>query len=466
MKTSLVLCLLFLYALSGLANISEASRELFISVDYACFKYSDNVEIVFTEIYYSLLRSQFFYQPDSTGYYALANMYAELKSETGDLIDSNSWQVAFHVSSLAEAKQSYYLVNDVFTASLMPGNYDLTIGASDVYSNISGKQKIKMVVPASSPDRLDISQIELAYNISEPDGGPFDKAGKKITPNTRKVFSHDDTIAYFYAEIYNLDHSWGNYTIDMLIYDGNGILYKNIPPTTQPISGNSAVILNGFNISAFKVGLYNLQVNVYSGGDSVFTTKEFEVCPGKLEWEIAIEKKELADFPEADRITNENEAKNFRDQILYICTRDELRQYDELSIEGKNNFAKVFWARRDPNMDTPINEFKIEHYERFRYANEAFSTFRSQKGKGNGWKTDMGRVYITYGTPSDEENYPSSLEERPWIKWNYDDIEGGVYFVFIDETGYGNYRLVHSTAKREPKDYNWESRLRPSTIIR
>lgn len=466
MKNILVLCLLILYPAAGLADISESPDKLFISVDYSCFKYSDNVEHVFTEIYYSLLRNQFSFQPDSTGYYAFADMNAELKSEIGDLIDSKSWQAAFHVSSLIEAKQPNYLVNDVFTGSLKPGNYDLTIMVSDVNSNTSGKQKIKIAVPAYSSDQLEISLMELAYNITEADGGPFDKAGKKIIPNTRNVFSHDDTMAYFYAELYNLDRSRGNYTLDIRIYDSNNNLYKNIPSTTQPVSKKSAIILNGFNISAFRVGLYNLQLNAYSGGDSVSTNKVFEVSPGKLEWEMAREKRELADFPEADKITNEKEAKNFRNQILYICTRDELKQYDELSIEGKNNFARAFWSRRDPNPGTLINEYKIEHYQRFRYTNEAFSTFKSKAGQGNGWKTDMGRVYITYGPPSDEENYPSSLEEKPWIRWNYDDLEGGVYFIFIDETGYGSYRLVHSTAKREPKDYNWEKRLRPSTSTR
>ena len=466
MKDILVLCLLILFPIIGLADISKSPNNLFISADYSCFKYSDSTEYVFTEIYYSFLRNQFSFLPDTTGYYALADINVELKSETGDFIDSKSWQAALHASSLTEANQSNYLINDIFTGSLIPGNYDLTIMVSDVNSNTSGKRKIKMVVPAYSQDQLEISTIELAYNVTEADGGPFDKAGKKIIPNTRNVFSHDDTIVYFYAELYNLDRSMENYTLDIRIYDSNNNLYKNIPIATRPILEKPAIILNGINISAFRVGLYNLQVNAYSGDDSTFTSKIFEVSPGKLEWEIAREKRELADFPEADKITNEEEAKNFRNQILYICTRDELKQYDELSIEGKNNFAKAFWARRDTNPSTLINEYKIEHYQRFRYANEAFSTFKSKDGQGNGWKTDMGRVYITYGPPSDEENYPSSLEEKPWIRWNYNELEGGVYFIFIDETGYGNYRLVHSTAKREPKDYNWENRLKPSTIVR
>jgi len=177
-------------------------------------------------------------------------------------------------------------------------------------------------------------------------------------------------------------------------------------------------------------------------------------------------REELADFPEAEKIFTEQEAKNFKNQILYIATREELKQYNGLPIEGKNEFSKKFWVKRDPTPGTAINEFKLEHYSRFRYANQAFSTFKSAGVPANGWRNDRGRVYIIYGTPSDEENFPSSLEARPWIKWNYDSVEGGVYFIFIDETGFGDYRLVHSSAQGEPKDYNWEERLLPATIIR
>ncbi|MCD6162945.1 MAG: GWxTD domain-containing protein [candidate division Zixibacteria bacterium] len=211
--------------------------------------------------------------------------------------------------------------------------------------------------------------------------------------------------------------------------------------------------------------MYKLSVGIHSGGNSVIREKYFEITPGKLEWEIAKEKQELADFPEADKITSDDEAKNFKNQILYIASRDELKQYDKLPLAGKNGFAKAFWKRRDPTPETVINEFKIEHYKRFRYANEAYSSFKeAEDSNKNGWRSDRGRVYIVYGAPSDKENNPSSLEAKPWTQWNYDNVEGGVYFIFIDETGYGNYRLVHSTAQGEPKDYYWENRLMPSSL--
>jgi len=459
------LAIIFLFCLEAETSDKVPSENsLFLAADYAGFKYSDNIDVCFTEIYYCLNRSQLSFQPDSSGYFAQISMFIEIKAEDGNIIDSSTWSVANRIATLAEAEIRNYLINDIIEARLAPGSYDVTIKATDIHSNKTGESRLQLIIPRFSQSNLELSQLELVYRLAEPDGGTFDKAGKKVIPNTRAVYSHDDNFVYVYAEIYNLDTVLTTYTADIRIYDSNGNLYKGLPPVTQNISSQSEVILNGFNIAAFKTGVYKLLVTVHAAGNSVAREKYFEITPGRQEWEIAREKEELSDFPEADEITTDEEAKSFRNQILYIANRDELKQYDSLPLQGKNNFARAFWAKRDPTPLTPTNEFKIEHYTRLRFANEAYSTFRSPGSEKNGWRSDRGRVYIVYGQPTDEENHPSALDELPWARWNYDAVEGGVYFIFIDESGYGNYRLVHSSATSEPKDYNWESRLNPTSI--
>jgi hypothetical protein len=39
--------------------------------------------------------------------------------------------------------------------------------------------------------------------------------------------------------------------------------------------------------------------------------------------------------------------------------------------------------------------------------------------------------------------------------WNYFGIQGGVEFVFVDTRGFGEYMLVHSTARNELQDSDW-----------
>ena len=99
--------------------------------------------------------------------------------------------------------------------------------------------------------------------------------------------------------------------------------------------------------------------------------------------------------------------------------------------EERQQFIEQFWLRRDPTPDTEENEFKEEHYRRIAYANERFASGIP------GWKTDRGRIYITFGPPDEIESHPSGgtyerpIEEGggttstyPFEKWRYRYIEG------------------------------------------
>ena len=105
---------------------------------------------------------------------------------------------------------------------------------------------------------------------------------------------------------------------------------------------------------------------------------------------------------------------------------------------------------------TPRNEFKMEYFERVAYANAHFKyNFKE------GWQTDRGRVYVTYGKPDDVERHPFEADQRAYEIWKYDNLEGGVEFVFVDlSNAMNDYGLVHSTARNELRDDNWKNRLR------
>ena len=76
--------------------------------------------------------------------------------------------------------------------------------------------------------------------------------------------------------------------------------------------------------------------------------------------------------------------------------------------EEREQFIEQFWLRRDPTPDTEENEFKEEHYRRIAYANEHFASGIP------GWKTDRGRIYITFGPPDEIEAHSSGgIYERP-----------------------------------------------------
>jgi len=124
------------------------------------------------------------------------------------------------------------------------------------------------------------------------------------------------------------------------------------------------------------------------------------------------------------------------EQMLYIGTSDELDNIKSLSdYDTKMKAFLDFWRKKDPTPNTEENELLYEYYRRVEYANENFKHYFE------GWKTDMGMIYIILGTPSNVERHPFEYNSKPYEIWDYYDINRR--FVFVDQTGFGDYRLLN-----------------------
>jgi len=146
--------------------------------------------------------------------------------------------------------------------------------------------------------------------------------------------------------------------------------------------------------------------------------------------------------------------------VAYIISDEERRAFKNLSNdEEREAFIENFWLRRNPNPDSPENEFRDEHYRRIQYANDHFAA-----GKP-GWKTDRGHIYIAFGAPDSKDTHPSGgaynrpIEEGggststfPFEVWHYRYLEGvgdNIDIEFVDTCQCGDY---HFTIDRSEKD--------------
>jgi len=148
--------------------------------------------------------------------------------------------------------------------------------------------------------------------------------------------------------------------------------------------------------------------------------------------------------------------------VVYIITEEEKAAFKRLTTdEERYQFIEQFWLRRDPSADTVENEFRDEHYRRIAYANERFAS-----GKP-GWKTDRGRIYITWGPPDQIESHPSggsylrppeegggTTSTFPFETWRYRYLEGEglgneVIIEFVDPTMSGEYRIAFDPAEKD-----------------
>lgn len=129
--------------------------------------------------------------------------------------------------------------------------------------------------------------------------------------------------------------------------------------------------------------------------------------------------------------------------VIYIITPLEKEVFLKLKSDRERDyFIQAFWKQRDPNPNTPANEFKIDHYKRIKYANMYFS----KEAPGPGWKSDMGRIYIILGEPDHKSKYLNETGIRPLQIWNYSGkmaygLPNTFNVVFFQRDGTGEFKL-------------------------
>jgi GWxTD domain-containing protein len=148
------------------------------------------------------------------------------------------------------------------------------------------------------------------------------------------------------------------------------------------------------------------------------------------------------------------------EDVRWIITDEEAKAFKSLANdEERDQFIEQFWLRRNPNPESPDNEFRDEHYARIAYANEHFAA-----GKP-GWMTDRGHIYIAFGKPDSIDSHPSGgnydrpMEEGggntstfPFEIWHYrylPSVGDNIDIEFVDTCMCGDY---HATIDRSEKD--------------
>ena len=149
------------------------------------------------------------------------------------------------------------------------------------------------------------------------------------------------------------------------------------------------------------------------------------------------------------------------EDVAYIITDEERQAFKRLQHRrgDASSSSSSSGCAAIPTPDTEENEFKEEHYRRIAYANERYASGIP------GWKTDRGRIYITYGPPDEIESHPSGgtyerpMEEGggttstyPFEKWRYRYIEGigsDINIEFVDPTMTGEYRMTMDPSEKD-----------------
>ncbi len=280
---------------------------------------------------------------------------------------------------------------------------------------------------------------------------------RRIQPNPLRYYGLYHTTLLLYAERYGAGGA-----IDYRILRGtDGQLVASGSDTARADAGGIAGYLLRADVSRFAAGAYRIELRA-PGEDTCGVSAAFEVLWDSASWN--------------------QDQKALLEQAFVLLGPAEYERVQDMSRGEVEAYMRELWSRHDPNPSTGFNELEETYRTRVEHANRFYGTsFR------RGMLTDRGRVYIRYGAPDeitkelnpqDEDMIAKVLpgevatdrvdiirnpqprnvrDDSAYEVWTYQ-IRGeplfpeqevpvqrtGIKFLFVDDMGYGDMRLVYT----------------------
>lgn len=330
-----------------------------------------------------------------------------------------SWTVDVPVTDFAQTTQRRLYSLTHRTMDLAPGNYTMTLQLRDEESKKSSQIKKSLLVTDFAKDSVSMSDIMLVNRLST------DGEKRSIVPIITGNVSHTAEGFFVFFELYthqavdSVDVAWR-------VFDPKK---HEVASRTQrePVTGPKSQVFVKIDSTGLRMGTYFLSVEATArptiGGKPVeykgVTSRTFNI--------------RATDLPGV--ITDLDKA---IDQLIYLARDTELLYVREATTEeDKRKRFLEFWAKRDPDPQTSRNELMEEYYSRVAFANQNYGHYLE------GWRTDMGMIFIRFGSPDNIERHPFEYNVKPYEIWYYYQLNR--QFIFVDETGFGDYRLRYPT---------------------
>jgi len=466
MRISLVIALLALCV-----PPKTQAQAIQVDMDHATFAYSESEALL--EVYLAFEAEKLNFQAQEDGFAAvLPFQVAVQRGTTAELaveeapVWRDSTSLSFVVADTSQINPGQYFLHQVRT-TVPPGEYEvsLTIPGDPVLGRTAVELKRDVLIADyAQQDQASLSDVTFAGLIeqSEDRESPFYKNGLLVRPNANQLYGLGMPRLFYYLEAYNTEsiNSDGPYTLFAYLAEANRPQpMEGFQKRTQRQPRSTDVIVGSFNIGALPSGSYFLRIVMLNASNEsvVEQSRKFFVFNPQVQREqvtsaeMGFESSVYAAMPQ-DRVDAQFE------YIEYIASSPERKRLKGIrDLDEKRRFLMNFWSLRDPNPNTPVNEFEEEYLQRVQFANERYT----QQGR-EGWKSDRGRIMLTYGMPTDMQSRLYNRGTLPHEVWTYNNIpgEGQSIFVFIDEDGFGRFDLIHSDVTGEIQEFNWQNRVR------
>jgi len=421
-KSIVLICLLFI-ALSAYAVNFTASLQRFLN---------EEKQTVF-QINYKVLNSQINFVKTKQGY--IANLDVTINLLLNGKIAANDnfpYNIGANTEGIAKSDAHYTL--DKISMTLTRDDLQAQLIIKDKNTNQSNEVVFDLITLKT--DAL-MSDIEICQSVKEDKTKNlelFHRGDYLYYVDPVPVFSNNQDSLYFYYELYNLAEN-ANISEKIEITSNDSIVYQTNNAFTY--ASSAQMPYRTIPLQGLDEGFYKMAITV--SDNDVENTKFATFSVKKAHHNIT-------------RIFDDDEEEFLL--IGYFLSTKEKKQWKKLNENGKKNFIDRFWKTRNPNPQSEENAFLQEIKKRVDHANWKYSHF------DKGWTSDMGRIYIKYGEPNEENSYTTDLSakysKKDYKVWKYN--QGSRIYMFMDMFNSGRNTLIYSKNDYSEKtDPNWRS---------
>ncbi|MGH7450491.1 MAG: GWxTD domain-containing protein, partial [bacterium] len=332
-------------------------------------------------------------------------------------VNGKIWRDSIFVKDFETTNSRQLFHADQVSFGLTPGKYRVSIGVMDDDTRRTGSRKTTIIMRDFGDAKLAMSDVLIADAVSVDSSGNLMPHPQVTAPRQEK----SQLFAFF--EIYD-QGSDKEYKVSYVLKNPKGDKVFKKDAVVRHTGQITPVVLELPN-ATLAHGVYMIQIDVKGSKQTTMTEREIT-----LHW-VGIP----ANVVDLDQAI---------EQMRYIAKKEGMKKIMSAPPEKRREAFLKFWQENDPTPGTEANELMDEYYTRVNYANVHF------RGMREGWRTDMGMVYIIFGPPSDIERNPfnrstgalfSGRTVKAYEIWNYYNINR--QFIFVDETGYAEYHLAY-----------------------
>lgn len=399
-----------------------AEQEGDLIIDYAAFAGSEPGKVRL-ELYYLIYNSALNFSPEGSVYEAKYEVNVWVNNKKGESAGSFSDEKTVRLanSQKTQSKRDFRVNQTSF--DLWPGKYNIDFILSDPHSQAVIRRELEVKLKSFENKNPRLSNIEFVQAVKNEENpkSSFSKGNLIVIPLLTRSIGMDGKDKFvFYMEIYRGSDSTEGITLETILrHDRFGLMYRDTINTKleEPVTRQ----LREITLDEFRPGEYELFVRIRGRRYKKLDEK-------KEKFEVTWNQKSLIKHRYKEAVS----------QLEYIADPNEIKELKNI----KNNEERIkafnkFWASKDPDPTTEINELKVKFYYRINVANRLFTVMQR-----DGWRTDRGRILIQFGEPDQIDDHPFNIGGRPYQIWHY--FDDGPYrrFTFVDDNEDGDYMLI------------------------